>query len=143
MFVVTVTFEAYPERAVEFLARVQRQAADSLANEDGCHRFDVCIDLAQPERVFLYEVYAHAAAFEAHKATSDYLVGWIDCFGAGDARGRGLIHDARCIRVKKNPGLRGRGLGADASRVRLSSRRRRRVFPALPLRASPAPRRSA
>ena len=37
------------------------------------------------------------AYFEAHKATSDYLVGWIDCFGGGDALGRGLIHDARYL----------------------------------------------
>ena len=33
--------------------------------------------------------------FEAHKATSDYLVGWVDCFPGGDGSGRGLIHDAR------------------------------------------------
>ncbi len=33
--------------------------------------------------------------FEAHKCTSDYLVGWIDCFSGGDASGRGLIHDAQ------------------------------------------------
>ena len=72
MFVVTVTFEAYPERAVEFLARVHIQAADSLANEEGCHRFDVCIDPAQPERVFLYEVYSDAEAFQAHKATANF-----------------------------------------------------------------------
>jgi len=35
--------------------------------------------------------------FEEHKATSDYLVGWIDCFGAGRTLGRGLIHDARYL----------------------------------------------
>ena len=83
MFVVTVTFEAYPERAAAFLARIQRQAADSLANEEGCHRFDVCIDPAQPERVFLYEVYAHAAAFEAHVATAH--------FGAFDAEAAPML----------------------------------------------------
>ncbi|TAJ15616.1 MAG: FAD-binding oxidoreductase [Planctomycetota bacterium] len=35
--------------------------------------------------------------FEAHKATSDYLVGWIDCFGGGEELGRGLVHDARYL----------------------------------------------
>lgn len=35
--------------------------------------------------------------FEAHRATSDYLVAWIDGFGAGDELGRGLIHDARYL----------------------------------------------
>jgi decaprenylphospho-beta-D-ribofuranose 2-oxidase len=37
------------------------------------------------------------AYFESHKATSDYLVGWIDCFGKGNMLGRGLIHDARYL----------------------------------------------
>ena len=32
--------------------------------------------------------------FEAHKAHSDYLVGWIDCFPGGASSGRGLIHEA-------------------------------------------------
>jgi quinol monooxygenase YgiN len=65
MFVVTVTFEAYPEQAAAFLARVRKQAADSLANEGGCHRFDVCFDPQHPERVFLYEATAHFKAFDA------------------------------------------------------------------------------
>ena len=41
--------------------------------------------------------------FEAHKRTSDYLVGWIDCFGKGDALGRGLIHDARYLAPGEDP----------------------------------------
>ncbi|MFT6715065.1 MAG: decaprenylphospho-beta-D-ribofuranose 2-oxidase, partial [Planctomycetota bacterium] len=51
------------------------------------------------------EVAAHATEnlaemmryFEEHKATSDYLVGWIDCFGKGKMLGRGLIHNARYL----------------------------------------------
>ena len=35
--------------------------------------------------------------FEARERTSDYLVGWIDCFGSGEELGRGLIHDARYL----------------------------------------------
>jgi decaprenylphospho-beta-D-ribofuranose 2-oxidase len=35
--------------------------------------------------------------FEERKADSDYLVSWVDCFGAGDAIGRGLIHQARYL----------------------------------------------
>ena len=37
------------------------------------------------------------AYFEEHKATADYLVGWIDCFGKGKMLGRGLIHNARYL----------------------------------------------
>ena len=32
--------------------------------------------------------------FEIHRNNSDYLVGWIDAFGAGNQIGRGLIHKA-------------------------------------------------
>lgn len=35
--------------------------------------------------------------FEDHTATSDYLVGWIDCFAKGQELGRGLVHDARYL----------------------------------------------
>lgn len=72
MFVVTVTFEAEPASAAAFLARVRRQAADSLANEVGCHRFDVCTDPKRPERIFLYEIYADAAAFQTHLASAHF-----------------------------------------------------------------------
>jgi len=72
MFVVTVTFEALPERAADFLARVKRQAADSLAAEPGCHHFDVCTDSERPGRVFLYELYTDRAAFQAHLATAHF-----------------------------------------------------------------------
>jgi len=66
MFVVTVTFEAEPDRAGAFLDRVRQQATDSLARETGCHRFDVCTDPGAPGRVFLYEIYEDEAAFRAH-----------------------------------------------------------------------------
>jgi len=57
------------------------------------------------------EVYAHAnrdladmlAYFEEHKATSDYLVGWVDCFASGDALGRGQIHRAHYVAEGADP----------------------------------------
>ena len=72
MFVVTVTFELRPERAAEFLARVRRQARDSLTRETGCLRFEVCTEPERPGRVFLYEVYTGRAAFEAHLASGHF-----------------------------------------------------------------------
>lgn len=66
MFVVTVTFEAWPDSAPAFLARVRRQAEDSLSQEEGCLRFDVCTDMKRPERIFLYEIYRDEAAFRDH-----------------------------------------------------------------------------
>ena len=72
MFVVTVTFEIAADQAAAFLTRVCLQASDSLSNKDGCHRFDVCVDRERTERVFLYEIYADAAAFEEHMATPHF-----------------------------------------------------------------------
>lgn len=72
MFAVTVTFEAAPDAADAFLARVRRQAADSITRESGCLRFDVCTDPGRPGRVFLYELYAGTAAFEAHLASPHF-----------------------------------------------------------------------
>jgi FAD/FMN-containing dehydrogenase len=40
---------------------------------------------------------------EAHSATSDYLVAWIDCFPAGAELGRGLVHDARYLHEGEDP----------------------------------------
>ncbi len=36
--------------------------------------------------------------FEAHEKSSDYLVGWIDCFSKEQELGRGLVHDARYLK---------------------------------------------
>lgn len=40
---------------------------------------------------------------EEHRETSDYLVGWVDCFPGGDRSGRGLIHDARYLARGEDP----------------------------------------
>tara|TARA_R110002096_G_scaffold50650_1_gene132765 strand:+ start:8619 stop:10082 length:1464 start_codon:yes stop_codon:yes gene_type:complete len=37
------------------------------------------------------------AYVDEHKASADYLVGWIDCFQSGDGAGRGLLHHARYL----------------------------------------------
>lgn len=72
MFVVTVDFRSVPEKADAFLAALRINAATSLRDEPGCHRFDVCTDPNQPGRFFLYEVYSDAAAFDAHKAAPHF-----------------------------------------------------------------------
>jgi FAD/FMN-containing dehydrogenase len=38
------------------------------------------------------------ATMEDRRATSDYMVGWIDCFAAGDRSGRGLVHVANYLK---------------------------------------------
>ncbi|WP_119165959.1 putative quinol monooxygenase [Algihabitans albus] len=72
MYCVTVEFKVRPEDSVSFLARMVRQAADSLSNEPGCHIFDVWTSAERPHSVFLYEIYNDLAAFEDHVASDHF-----------------------------------------------------------------------
>ena len=72
MYTVTVEFEIREGFETAFLERVQQQARDSLALEADCHRFDVSANTGPPLRVFLYELYTDAAAFDAHLASDHF-----------------------------------------------------------------------
>ncbi len=65
-FAVVVTFQIRPGRMADFMPLMVQNAATSLANEPGCHQFDVATDPERPNEVFLYEIYTDAAAFAAH-----------------------------------------------------------------------------
>ena len=73
MHVICVDFEIKPDRLPEFMPLMQTQARTSLDSEPGCSRFDVCFDPSNSARVFLYEVYDSAAAFDAHLASAHFL----------------------------------------------------------------------
>lgn len=73
MFVVTVNFEIKVEHIELFMEAMLRQARNSLENEEGCLQFDVCRDRKNENRVFLYEVYTDAAAFDEHLKTAHFL----------------------------------------------------------------------
>ena len=73
MLAVCVDFEIDPASLDAFLTIMQKNAADSLANEVGCHQFDITQDLQNPTKIFLYELYDDAAAFDLHKKASHYL----------------------------------------------------------------------
>ncbi len=67
MFVVTVLFEVKPAYIEPF-----RQAKNSLELEDGCRRFDVCVDPLNVGNLFLYELYEDEAAFKTHRETDHF-----------------------------------------------------------------------
>ena len=73
MLAVCVDFEVDPANLYAFLTIMQKNAADSLANEVGCHQFDITQDPDNPTKIFLYELYDDAVAFEMHKQASHYL----------------------------------------------------------------------
>jgi quinol monooxygenase YgiN len=72
MFAVTVRLEVDPAHLEAFLPLMHENAQASLADEPGCHRFDVCTDPARPGEVFLYELYTDGAAFDAHLQTPHF-----------------------------------------------------------------------
>ena len=64
-----VDFTIKPGAKAQFLEIIQEHASKTLANEEGCLQFEVCDPVDGGNRVFLYEMYADDAAFEAHKAS--------------------------------------------------------------------------
>jgi quinol monooxygenase YgiN len=93
-YVVTVEFEIAAGKFASFMPLMLENAAASR-REPGCHRFDVCTPHDRANVVFLYEIYADEAAFQAHlqashfkafaTATGDMIVGrkltvcdWLD-----------------------------------------------------------------
>ena len=73
MLAVCVDFEVDLASLDAFLTIMQKNAADSLANEVGCHQFDITQDPQNPTKIFLYELYDDAVTFELHKKASHYL----------------------------------------------------------------------
>ena len=74
MYVVTVALTAAEGCADALLAALRDNAARSVADEPGCHRFDVAVTEGAGGRFFLYELYTDRAAFDAHLATPHYAV---------------------------------------------------------------------
>ena len=68
----------------EFVEAMLGDARGSVNDEPGCLRFDVIQDGADPNLIWLYEVYVDEAAFRAHLRTPHYLKwretvkGWLD-----------------------------------------------------------------
>lgn len=72
MIALVVSIAVRPGSRDAFLEAIAAQAAASLELEEGCVRFDVCADRADPARFFLYELYADEAAYEAHRTTPHF-----------------------------------------------------------------------
>lgn len=71
--VLLVEFHIQAAFAADFELAILSNAAASLKNESGCHRFDVCRDPQQPTVFILYEIYEDQAAIDAHLQSSHYL----------------------------------------------------------------------
>ena len=73
MYVLVVTIDIKPAFREPFIAAMLDDARGSVTNEPGCLRFDVIQDEKEPNRIYLYEVYADRAAFDHHMTTPHFL----------------------------------------------------------------------
>ncbi|MEL6643404.1 MAG: putative quinol monooxygenase [Pseudomonadota bacterium] len=72
MFVLTVEIVVAPGELDCFLPLMAENARASVADEPGCHQFDVVQDRDDPHQILLYEVYTDEAAFQHHVKTPHY-----------------------------------------------------------------------
>ncbi len=73
MHVLVVTIDIKPGFKEQFVAAMLDDARGSVGKEPGCVRFDVIQDEKEPNRIYLYEVYADRAAFDFHMTTPHFL----------------------------------------------------------------------
>lgn len=84
MLIVIVRFTVRQPHLAAFQARMRHQARETLERERGCRRFDIANDAADPRRIFLYEIYDDAAAFDLHLASPHFqafnaqTADWVD-----------------------------------------------------------------
>jgi len=71
--IITVTLQVKPAHLADFMQAMHANARESLRSEPGCRQFDVCVALDDPHRVFLYEVYYSAEAFQEHLRSPHFL----------------------------------------------------------------------
>jgi len=65
-FVIIAELQVKPESVEKFLPLILANAQASVAKEPGCLQFDVTQQVDDRTKFALYEVYADAAAFDAH-----------------------------------------------------------------------------
>lgn len=73
MFVVTVSFQIYPEQIERFMPDMLANAKASVKLEENCLQFDVCQSKDSPHMVFLYEVYRSQEDFKQHMSMPHFL----------------------------------------------------------------------
>ena len=72
MFVIIVDFLIKEEEVENFKPLMLENARASLMDEPGCRQFDVCFDIEDARKCFLYEVYDSKAAFDEHLLTGHF-----------------------------------------------------------------------
>ena len=66
MYVIIAPIQIKQGYKEQYMKEIIDDARGSVNDEPGCLRFDVIQDASDSNRIWLYEVYKDAAAFEAH-----------------------------------------------------------------------------
>ncbi len=74
MITLTIIVETHPDKVDDFVRFLTEEAADVLALEPGCQRFEISRSVEQANLFTLFEVYDDMAALEAHRLTPHYLL---------------------------------------------------------------------
>jgi (4S)-4-hydroxy-5-phosphonooxypentane-2,3-dione isomerase len=77
MYVIIVPIQIKEGYKAQFVEAMLDDAKGSVNDEPGCLRFDVIQDAADPNRIWLYEVYVDEAAFQAH-LQAPHFIKWRD-----------------------------------------------------------------
>jgi (4S)-4-hydroxy-5-phosphonooxypentane-2,3-dione isomerase len=73
MLALVVEFRIKPPFIAAFEEVIAANAQASLDSEPGCRLFEVCRDPADPALFFLYELYDHEAAIDAHLHSPHFI----------------------------------------------------------------------
>lgn len=92
LFAVIVSFDVAAGDFAYFSEMVRENARLTVANEEGCLRFDVLTSSRSQSRVVLYELYRSEEDFEAHLAMPHFI--------EFDAASRGMVKDKAVERFR-------------------------------------------
>ena len=75
LYVNALDIDIVPGEIDHYLAALKENAAAAVKQEPGCHTFDITVSQADPNHVFIFEVYDNAAALQAHRTTDHFKKG--------------------------------------------------------------------
>jgi (4S)-4-hydroxy-5-phosphonooxypentane-2,3-dione isomerase len=72
LYINAVDIDVVPGQIENYLAAIEEVGAAAIKTEPGCSEFDITISQKDPNRLFIFEVYDNAAAFDAHLKSDHY-----------------------------------------------------------------------
>jgi (4S)-4-hydroxy-5-phosphonooxypentane-2,3-dione isomerase len=71
-YINAVEIDVVPGQIENYLAAIREVGAATLKTEPGCSEFDITVSQKDPNRLFIFEVYDNADAFDTHLKSDNY-----------------------------------------------------------------------